>query len=179
MSEDCYQILGVEHDAPRGKIRAQYRLLARRSHPDLARSDQADDFSRFAQAYQVLGDPDLRQAYNARNNIFVEPRPLLPGQHSYQRLTVSAELAHTGGKAKLTYLLYEPCPRCWLSGCERCEGEGVLPEQVEIEVPIPREVKNAQPVFIEGYGSRSEPGGPRGDLFVYIYVHPAHSYVEQ
>src|SRR5260221_1097675 len=131
---DFYELLGVEHDAPPEKIRVRYRLLARKYHPDIADPNSTVDFSAYSQAYHILSDPERRKNYNEEIRVFVLPRLLAPGQDSHQRLSISPSLAQTGGKTMLSYLLYEPCPRCWLAGCERCEETGMLPEQVEIQI---------------------------------------------
>src|SRR5689334_19222390 len=63
---DLYQLLGVSRDASREQIVQAWRRRARDEHPD-ARPADADAPSRFralAEAWQVLGDPPRRAAYD-------------------------------------------------------------------------------------------------------------------
>lgn len=63
-----YAALGLAPDATHRQIRAAYRRLARATHPDGHAGDPAMErrFKRIARAYEVLGDPPRRQAYDER-----------------------------------------------------------------------------------------------------------------
>jgi DnaJ-class molecular chaperone len=59
-----YMILGVSStESPEG-IRAAYRDLAKRLHPDVSGDATTDAFQEVAEAYRVLSDPLLRRDYN-------------------------------------------------------------------------------------------------------------------
>jgi curved DNA-binding protein CbpA len=63
---DLYQLLGVSREASREEIALAWRRRARDEHPD-ARPADADAPGRFralAEAWQVLGDPSRRAAYD-------------------------------------------------------------------------------------------------------------------
>ena len=63
--KDYYAIMGVDRDASQDEIKRAYRKLARRYHPDV--SSEADAEARFQElqeAYEVLKDPEKRQAYD-------------------------------------------------------------------------------------------------------------------
>jgi len=63
---DHYAVLGVERGASPDQIRAAYRRAARASHPDLHPEDATalERFKRVQVAYEVLGDPARRAAYD-------------------------------------------------------------------------------------------------------------------
>ncbi len=63
---DLYQLLGVSRDASRGEIAQAWRRRARDEHPDSqpADADAAGRFRALAEAWQVLGDPARRAAYD-------------------------------------------------------------------------------------------------------------------
>ncbi|KAH7622760.1 hypothetical protein Ndes2526B_g03599 [Nannochloris sp. 'desiccata'] len=66
-SDDYYGLLGVSRDASAEEIKRAYYLLARRLHPDKNPDDPAahERFQALAQAYQVLGNEELRKRYDA------------------------------------------------------------------------------------------------------------------
>jgi len=63
-----YTTLGVDASATQREIRDAYRQLARETHPDRHAGDTATErrFKRVARAYEVLGDPVRRTAYDER-----------------------------------------------------------------------------------------------------------------
>lgn len=75
--KDYYKILGVEPGADDATIKAAYRKLARKYHPDV--SKEADAMARMAEineANAVLSDPEKREAYDALGR----QAPHRPGQ---------------------------------------------------------------------------------------------------
>lgn len=63
--KDYYEILGVTRDAKQDDIKRAYRKLARKYHPDVSKEDNAEDrFKEVGEAYEVLGDPEKRAAYD-------------------------------------------------------------------------------------------------------------------
>jgi DnaJ-class molecular chaperone len=63
---DYYKILGVDREADDEIIKAVYRKLALRYHPDVAPSaSDAQRFLKIQEAYDVLSDPEKRRAYDA------------------------------------------------------------------------------------------------------------------
>jgi len=62
---DFYEVLGVERAASDADIKRAFRKLAQQWHPDVSKEPEAHDrFTEINEAYQVLSDPQRRQAYD-------------------------------------------------------------------------------------------------------------------
>lgn len=63
--KDYYDLLGVTRTASSDDIRKAYRKLARKYHPDVNKSPDAETrFKEIAEAYEVLGDVEKRKRYD-------------------------------------------------------------------------------------------------------------------
>jgi len=76
---DYYEVLGVARNASAGQIKSAYRKLARKYHPDVNKSPDAQGkFTEATQAYEVLSDDKKRKMYDRFGHAggpgFSEPR---------------------------------------------------------------------------------------------------------
>src|SRR5258708_21840540 len=64
--QDYYELLGVARKAGAKDIRAAFRKLARKYHPDLNPGDKSaeEQFKKLQEAYDVLSDSKKRQGYD-------------------------------------------------------------------------------------------------------------------
>src|SRR5260370_18539854 len=64
--QDYYELLGVPRKAGAKDIRASFRKLARKYHPDLNPGDKSaeEKFKQLQEAYDVLSDSKKRQMYD-------------------------------------------------------------------------------------------------------------------
>lgn len=63
---DYYEVLGVERGASPEEVQKAYRKLARKYHPDLNKTQEAEDrFKEINEANEVLSDPQKRNRYDA------------------------------------------------------------------------------------------------------------------
>ena len=64
--KDYYDILGVKRGASESEIKSAYRKLARKYHPDVNKTKEAEaKFKDINEAYEVLGDKQKRQRYDS------------------------------------------------------------------------------------------------------------------
>ena len=64
--KDYYEILGVKRDADISAIKSAYRKLARKYHPDVNKTKEAEEkFKDINEAYEVLSDKNKRQRYDS------------------------------------------------------------------------------------------------------------------
>lgn len=69
LSADYYQILGIPRDATTDQIKAAYRKLAIKYHPDRIKDPKKKQeaqkkFMAIANAYETLSDPNKRKIYD-------------------------------------------------------------------------------------------------------------------
>lgn len=70
------------------------------------------------------------------------------------------------------------CPRCDGAGrivetpCERCEGDGRTLEDAPLELDVPAGIHDGQRIRVRGAGHAGTLGGPPGDVYVTVRVHP-------
>jgi DnaJ-class molecular chaperone len=73
-ARNYYVILGVASDETEQGVRAAFRDLAKRYHPDHVGPEGAGPFREVAEAYEVLGDPTRRRQYDES----LKPGPARP-----------------------------------------------------------------------------------------------------
>jgi molecular chaperone DnaJ len=70
------------------------------------------------------------------------------------------------------------CPQCRGNGkvilkpCRKCDGSGLQPREVLLDVTIPAGVDDGMRVRLTGEGQPSPDGGPAGDAYCFIHIKP-------
>lgn len=153
MKNNYYDILGVSKDDSPDAIKSAYRKLAKKYHPDVNKSPDAEKkFKEVSEAYSVLSDPDQRRRYDAVGSGFVanafnvddifsrfvnmRTTGFTGFKEREQDVYVSAEItlaeAMTGCKKEVKYEVTESCATCHGLGyvstdtCGVCGGKGFV-----------------------------------------------------
>ena len=101
---DHYAVLGVSSDAEISAIKQAYRQLVRLYHPDVNHEDgAAERFHEIQQAYDVLSDPQQREAHNhwRKQHGLEGPVPLI------LRVTPSQDALPSLGESQVLYVMAE------------------------------------------------------------------------
>ncbi len=89
------------------------------------------------------------------------------GQVRYAQNTILGQIMST-----------KTCEKCGGEGkiieehCVNCKGKGTIRKQKKMTVSIPQGIDNNQTISIRGEGNKGQKGGPKGDLYITIYVKP-------
>ncbi len=83
--KDYYKILGVDRDASEEEIKKAFRHLARKWHPDVnPDNEEAEEkFKEINEAFEVLKDPERRQAYDQFGEAGLEGSGFRPRSHGF------------------------------------------------------------------------------------------------
>ena len=95
--KDFYYILGLDPNCSLDDIKAAYRKLSKKLHPDLNQGDEyfENRFRDIKEAFETLRDPAKRELYNEQLGKFkserpaAEPNETQPGDRSYNQATYS------------------------------------------------------------------------------------------
>ncbi len=93
-----YEVLAVPVDASAAELKAAYRQLAWRLHPDRNQGDlkKAERFKALTEAYGVLSDPEKRAKYDRLRNT---PPIILPGARDFVVKAGADVIDHAAGEA--------------------------------------------------------------------------------
>lgn len=113
VEKDYYAILGLSKTATAEEVKKAYRHLVRRYHPDAGTDEEgAAHFREIQEAYDVLGDPEQRGAYDRwreMEGLAQKPALILRTTPSYQTLPCLSE-------EQAFYVLLEIMPTSEIKG---------------------------------------------------------------
>ena len=192
--KDYYAALGVGRDADAEQIKKAYRKLARKHHPDVSKSPEAEArFKEVGESYQTLKDPEKRAAYDElgrrpAGQEFAPPpqwaREFGGGAHSFEDIDLADLLdalgrGHGGarrGPVPLHGRDYETTVRISLEDAHRGTRLNLNLDDPAggrtLEVTIPSGVSEGQKLRLRGKGGKGRNGGPDGDIYLHITLAP-------
>ena len=182
--KDHYSTLGVAKTATQDEIKSAYRKLAKQHHPDLG--GDADKFKSINEAYDVLGDAAKRADYD-------RPQPQfnyssqgsgwdMNGLNMDEFFSIFAGAGFPPGNRR-------PKANANLRARMVINLESILEPQKkiiqvgddkrEIEVNIPRGVRNGAVISYKGLGQKANPNLPAGDLLIEIAIQDHKDFIRE
>jgi len=198
---DYYKVLGVPKSASEKEIKAAYRKLARKYHPDLNPGDKEAEtkFKEINEANEVLGDPENRKKYDKYGKDWQHGEEFEKAQR--QRQQQSRRSTESRGFSGEDYSDFFES----MFGAGRSSGRSQHPkfkgqdyhaelhldlkdayrthQQVltvngdNIRLTIPAGVEDGQVIKIKGKGGKGLNGGPNGDLYITFMVNNQTSFI--
>jgi curved DNA-binding protein len=197
--KDYYATLGVPRGATADDIKKAYRKLAHKYHPDVSKDPAGEEkFKELAEAYQTLKDAEKRAAYDQLGTGFKPGQEMHPppgweqqfrerpgdggGSFSFDDIDL-ADLfeglrgrPHAGGRARGTVQIpgrdYEATVHLTLEEASRGTQLQLSIDGDHVTARIPKGASDGVRLRLRGQGGKGINGGPNGDLFLNVKLHP-------
>ena len=193
--KDPYEILGLARDANEAAIKAAYRKLAKRHHPDLHPGDPkaAERFQELNNANDVLSDSEKRARFD-RGEIDAEGHEVPPRGPFYRDFQDGAARGGTagfseddiaaffsrqfnarGGEGNMRAPGADLRYHLTLGFLEAANGTArrvLMPDGRALDVKIPTGIEDGHTIRLKGQGRSGMGGGPSGDALIEVAVAP-------
>jgi DnaJ-class molecular chaperone len=191
MAKNPYDILGVSKDATETDIKAAYRKLAKKHHPDLNPSDKSasEKFKEINTANALLSDSEKRAAFD-RGEIDMEGQPQYrqQQQRTYRDYAESPQAGRyhfDGGDFNFEDLFGSMGGRGasarrpasadvhysieveFLEAARGAKKHVTMPDGKSLAITIPEGIEEKQQMRLKGQGST-----PAGDAYVELHIRP-------
>jgi len=199
MPTDHYKVLGIDRTATSDAIKAAYRKLARKYHPDLNPNDKEAKvkFQAINEANEVLSDPESRKKYDAYGEHWKHAEQFQqakreqggPSQggantsggaragsqaEDYEDLFGNLFGGRDGQRVKFRGQDYQSELYLDTVSAYRTQQQTLTVNGKAIRITVPAGVENGQTIRISGQGGPGMNGGPAGNLYITFVVadHP-------
>ena len=197
---DYYKILGIDKTATAKDIRAAYRKLARKYHPDLNpnNKDATKNFQQINEANEVLSDPEKRKKYDEYGKDWqhadqFESAKQYQSQSSnqsgsrysgaqaegdfsdfFESMFGGSAGSRRGRQAKYRGEDYNAELHLNLIDAFKTQKQTLSVNGHNIRITIPAGIENGQTIKVTGHGGEGVNGGPNGDLYIKFTIanHP-------
>jgi DnaJ-class molecular chaperone len=200
---DPYEILGLDRTADDAAIKAAYRKLAKRHHPDLHPGDKkaAERFQELNNANDLLSDPERRGRFD-RGEIDAEGREVPPrgfyrdfhggpgaerystgtGQAGFSEDDIAEFFArHFNARGDGAHMsapggdMHYALTLGFLEAANGTSRRVLLPDGRALDVKIPTGIEDGHIIRLKGQGRPGIGGGRAGDALIEVAVAP-HPY---
>jgi DnaJ-class molecular chaperone len=200
--KDPYEALGVQRTADEAAIRAAYRKLAKKHHPDVNpnKPDAAARFGEISSAHDLLSDKDKRARFDrgeidAEGHEVHDPRQYYrdtPGQERYQaggpggfsqedlEAFFAQQFGQAGrrsdwgatGRARPGRDMQYSLTVSFVDAASGTTRRLALPDGKTLDVRIPAGTEDGHVLRLRGQGGPGFNGAPAGDALIEITVAP-------
>ena len=196
---DYYKTLGINKDASESEIKAAYRKLARKYHPDLNPNDKEANkkFQQINEANEVLSDPEKRKKYDQYGQDWKHAEEFEKARQSQGRQQSDAGNYHFSGgeddsrfsdffssmfgsgggfegrggrQTKFRGEDYNAELHLGLTDAYTTHQQTLSVNGKNIRITIPAGVENGQVIKLKGHGGEGINGGPKGDLYITFVI---------
>ena len=182
MATDPYDTLGVSRTATADEIRAAFRRVAKKDHPDLNPGNKTAEerFKAANTANEILSDPERRARFD-RGEIDAAGRERAPERPSYAGtgpdefgnlfddfFTQQPGATRPRAGANRRFRVEVP----FLNAVNGANERLMLPNGRTMDVRIPPGVEDGQMLRLRGKGGPGRNGGPDGDALIEVLVAP-------
>jgi curved DNA-binding protein len=193
---DYYKILGVEKTATLKDIKAAYRKLARKYHPDLHPDDKdaKKNFQMINEAHEVLSDPEKRKKYDEYGQDWKHADEINNAKQYEKQYSNRSSSGYSGAQSQGDFSDFFESLFGGSAGAGRrrqvkYRGEDYNAELhlnlldaykthkqtltvngKNIRITIPAGIENGQTIKIADHGGPGINGGPDGDLYITVSV---------
>mgnify|MGYP000607413925 CR=1 FL=1 len=201
-----YDVLGVSPTADEDELRAAYRKLAKKHHPDLNPGDKAaeETFKNVQTAYDILSDPEKRRRYDAGEidaqgnetpRQYYREYAEADGGHPYQSSAgfedfgdIFEDLFRQRGARGQSYGDEHVNIRMrggdvrytmevpFLEAVNGAKRRVTMPDGKALDIAIPAGTRDGQILRLRGKGMPGLGGGEAGDAYVEIHVAPHRDF---
>lgn len=187
---DYYKILGIAKNANEKDIKAVYRKLARKYHPDLNPNNKEAEarFKEINEANEVLSDPEKRKKYDEYGNDWKHADEIKKAQQQQHSKTsqqndgsfnddfsqfFQSMYGQRGNKNRQTTFRGQDVNATLqlnLKDVYTTHKQTITINGKNVRITIPAGVENEQVLKLSGHGTAGVNGGPAGDLYVTFLI---------
>ncbi len=185
---DYYKILGVSKKATKSDIKAAYRKLARKYHPDLNPNNKEAEkkFKEINEANEVLSDPEKRKKYDEFGKDWQHADEFKKARQQQTQYSTGPQsgygefsgdfsdffesmFGNGGGRSRQTKFRGHDLHaelHLNLKDVYTSQQQTLTVNGKNIRLTFPAGIENGQVIKISGHGTPGVNGGPNGDLYI-------------